>query len=160
MSSGPNVDIAKGMPGSQIDIDQVISEITAKENEERIAEELEPDFFVGPNGKALPKVLKNGIGTNKRESLLKEAQNPLVVNAVNQLYRKGSFIGDGGTASVIKFEKATGLGLGSRGNTHMQKGQEMLSYLEKKVLTQPNLSASDRKLARKLADDLREAIRG
>ena len=36
----------------------------------------------------------------------------------------------------------------------------MLSYLEKKVLTQPILSANDRKLARKLADDLREAIRG
>ena len=40
MSSGSTIDIAKGMPGSQIYIDQVVSEITAKENEERIAKQL------------------------------------------------------------------------------------------------------------------------
>ena len=74
------------------------------------------------------------------------------------LYRPGSFIGDGGTASVIKFEKATGIGLGSRENTHMQKGREMVSYIEKKILTQTDLSASDRKLANELAKSLKKAM--
>jgi len=159
LSSGSDVNIANGLPGSQLVIDQITSEVTAKENEERIASELEPDFFVGPNGKALPKELKNWIGTSRREELLEKAKDPKVRNAVNQLYRPGSFIGDGGTASVIEFEKATGLGLGSKGNTHMQKGREMLKYLETKVLTQTNLSASDRKLAEDLAESLRNAMR-
>lgn len=159
MSSGSDVNIANGLPGSQLVIDQITSEVTAKENEERIASELEPDFFVGPNGKALPKELKNWIGTSRRVELLEKAKDPKVRNAVNQLYRPGSFIGDGGTASVIEFEKATGLGLGSKGNTHMQKGREMLKYLETKVLTQTNLSASDRKLAEDLAESLRNAMR-
>ncbi|MCQ2510085.1 MAG: hypothetical protein MJ116_06440 [Lachnospiraceae bacterium] len=158
MSSGPSIDIVRGLPGTQIEIDQIASEVIAKENEERIARELEPDFFVGPNGKTLPKVLKKWIGTSRRESLLKKAKNPKVKNAVNQLYRPGSFIGDGGTASVIKFEKATGLGLGSKGNTHVQKGREMLKYIETKVLTQKNLTASDRKLARQLAKSLKRAM--
>lgn len=158
MSSGPSVDIVKGLPGSQIEIDQIVSEVTAKENEKRIAGELEPDFFVGPNGKALPRELKKWIGTSRRDFLLKKAKNPKLKNAVNQLYRHGSFIGDGGTASVIKFEKRTGIGMGSKGNTHMQKGREMLKYIEKKVLSQDNLSASDRKLAQQLAKSLRKAI--
>ena len=104
MSSGPNIEIVKGLPGSQMVIDQIASEVAAKENEERIANALEPDYFVGPNGKALPKALKKWIGKSRRDSLLKKAKDPKVRNAVNQLYRPGSFIGDGGTASIIKFE--------------------------------------------------------
>lgn len=160
MSSGPSVDIAHGLPGDQISIEQAASKIIAKENEERIAQELKPvktDFFVGPNGKALPEQLKKWIGSNRRESLLRKAGNPKVKNAVSQLYRAGSFIGDGGTASVIKFEKATGIGLGRNGNTHMQKGREMLRYINK-ILSQETLSASDRKLMRKLAKDLKKAM--
>lgn len=79
-------------------------------------------------------------------------------NAINQLYRPGSFIGDGGTASAIKFEKATGLGLGNKGNSHVQKGREMLKYIESKVLGQTNLSESDKKIARQLAKSLKKAL--
>ena len=158
MSSGPSIDIVSGFPGAQIEIDQIVSEITARENEERIARELMPDFFVGPNGKALPKELKKWIGTSRRNSLLKKARDSKLKNAINQLYRPGSFIGDGGTASVIKFEKATGLGLGSKGNTHMQKGREMLKYIETKILKQTTLSPSDRKLAMQLVKSLKKAM--
>ena len=160
MSSGPSIDIATGTPGSQTTMDQILSELTAMENEERIARELETDFFVGPNGKTLPAEMKGWIGTNRRESLLNRAKDPRLRNAVNQLYRPGSFIGDGGTASVIKFEIATGIGLGRNGNTHMQKGREILRYIESKVLTQPGLSTSDRKLATQLVKSLRKAIWG
>lgn len=160
MSTGPNIDIALGMQGDQISIEQLASIMMAKDNEERIAQELEDiktDYFVGPNGKALPASLKQWIGSNRRELLLKKAKNLKVKNAVNQLYRTGSFIGDGGTASIIKFEKATGISLGRNGNTHMQKGQEMLRYLNK-ILTQETLTASDRKLTQKLAKSLKKAI--
>lgn len=158
MSSGASIDIVKGFPGTQLEIDQLFSEIIAKENESRVTQELFPDYFVGPNGKILPKEYKKWIGTSRRDSLIKKAKDPKVRNAVNQLYRPGSFIGDGGTASIIKFEKATGIGLGSKGNTHMQKGREMLKYIETKILTQENLSASDRKLARQLSRSLKRAI--
>ena len=158
MSSGPSIGIANGMPGSQILLDQIMVEITERDNEERIARELEPDFFVGPNGKVLPKEFKKWIGTNKRKSLMSKAKDAKLNNAVNQLYRPGSFIGDGGTASIIKFERATGIGLGRNGNTHMQKGREMIKYIENKVLVQEHLSASDKKLAKQLVKSLKKAI--
>ena len=69
MSSGPSVGIANGIAEAQIDFNQFSSEITAKENEDRVAQEIETDFFVGPNGKALPKKLKKWIGSSRRNSL-------------------------------------------------------------------------------------------
>lgn len=158
MSSGSEINIARGLPGNQIAIDQLSSELIAAENEIRIAKELESDFFVGPNGKVLPKALKRWIGSSRRNSLMSKAKDPQVRNVVHQLYRPGSFIGDGGTASVIKFEKATGLGLGRNGKTHVQKGKDMLRHIDTKILTRHDLSASDRKLTQKLARDLQKAI--
>ena len=119
--------------------------------------ESEPDFFVGPNGKALPSKLKKWIGVNRRDHILKNVKNPMLRNAVDQLYRKGAFIGDGGTASVIKFEKRTGLATGRNGNTHTQKGKEMVRFLTKKVLAQP-LSNSERRITKKLIRKLQKAL--
>ena len=42
---------------------------------------------------------------------MKKAKASELKNAVNQLYRPGTMIDDGGTVSVLKFEKATGLAL-------------------------------------------------
>lgn len=117
-----------------------------------------PDFYVGTNGKALPAKYKKWIGVNKREKLLGKVKDRRLRNAVDQMFRPGSFIGDGGTASVIKFEKRTGLNLGKNGNTHAQKGHEMVTYIRKKILTQPSLSKSDRKIATKLVKSLLKAI--
>ena len=122
-----------------------------------MAKEAEPDFFVGPNGKALPAKLKKWVGVNRREHILKNVKNPMLRNAVDQLYRKGAFIGDGGTASIIKFEKRTGLATGRNGNTHTQKGKEMIRFLTKKVLSQP-LSNSERKTTKKLIRKLQKAL--
>ncbi len=158
MSSGPNVNITINLPGTQMSLIQMTSEIVAKNNEIRIAEELTPDFFIGPNGKILPKQFKKWIGKNKRDSLLNKVKNPMLKNAINQLYRPGSFIGDGGTASIIKFEKETGIGLGKSGGTHIQKGKEILRYIQVKILTLPDLSQSDQKIAKKMMKSLRNAI--
>jgi len=115
------------------------------------------DFYVGSNGQALPGRYRNWIGVNRREKLLKYARNPKLVNAIKQLYRPGSFIGDGGTASVLKFEKRTGIKVGHMGNSHLQKSQEMARYISNKVLKE-NLSKSDKKRANGLLNSLRKAI--
>lgn len=73
------------------------------------------------------------------------------------MYRQGSFIGDGGTASVIAFEKETGIGLGRKGNSHLQKGREMLKYLEDKV-SKENLSKEDKDLTNKLIESLKKVL--
>lgn len=116
-----------------------------------------PDFYVGPNGKALPSQYKDWIGTNIQKELLDQTENPQLQNAIKQLYRGNSFIGDGGTADVIRFEKQTGLMLGKNGGSHVQKGIDMAKYIESKILTQ-DLSPSDRALATQLLEDLYNAI--
>ena len=116
-----------------------------------------PDFYAGPNGKALPSQYKDWIGTNIQKELLEQAENPQLQNAIKQLYRGNSFIGDGGTADVIRFEQQTGLMLGKNGGSHIQKGIDMAKYIENKVLTQ-DLSLSDRALATQLLEDLYSAL--
>ena len=160
MSSGSEIDVANGLPGEQSTLEQLESEMIARENEERVAREIEIDYYVGPNGNALPKELKGWIGDNRRDVLLTMAKNPKLQNAIKQLYRKGAFIGDGGTASAIKFEKATGIGIGRNGNTHIQKGKEMVKYIENKVIKKEALSESDKKLAKQLVEALKKEIWG
>ena len=111
------------------------------------------DFYVGPNGKSLPSQYKDWIGKNIQTELLDQAENPQLQNAIKQLYRGNSFIGDGGTADVIRFEKQTGLMLGKNGGSHVQKGIDIAKYIENKILTQ-DLSPSDRALAAQLLEDL------
>ena len=116
-----------------------------------------PDFYVGPNGKALPSQYKDWIGTNIQKELLEQAENLQLQNAIKQLYRGNSFIGDGGTVDVIRFEQQTGLMLGKNGGSHVQKGIDMAKYIENKILTQ-DLSPSDRALAIQLLEDLYSAL--
>lgn len=59
---------------------------------------------MGPNGKALPSQYKDWIGTNIQKELLDQAENPQLQNAIKQLYRRNSFIDDGGTADVKRFK--------------------------------------------------------
>ena len=115
------------------------------------------DFYVGENGQVLPAKYKNWIGVSRREKLLKKSKNAKLYNAVDELYHKGGFIGDGGTASALKFEKRTGLNLGKKGNSHYQKAIDMDRYLSNKVLKEP-LKRSERKMAKKLLKNLRKSI--
>jgi len=113
------------------------------------------DFYVGPNGQVLPAKFKHWIGVSRRDILLKNAKNRRLKNAISEMYRKGSFIGDGGTASVLKFEKRTGILLSPKG--HYQKATEMKRRLEKITLRE-SLNKKDRKTARTLSKQLRRAI--
>lgn len=155
-----NSGLAHGTSGSpQLTLENEEMAAKARENEKNI-ERAEPDFYGGEKSKMLlPAKYKEWIGVSQRNTLLKKAKNPKLHNAVDQLYRPGAVIGDGGTASVIKFEKRTGIALGRNGGTHEKKGREMIKYIEDKILTQ-NLSSSDRKLAERLVKKLKQALGG
>lgn len=116
-----------------------------------------PDFYVGLNGKILSSKYQMWIGKSQRDSMLKKVKNKSLKNVVSQLYRPGSFIGDGGTASVVLFERRTGLGLGTNGNTHEKKARDMIKHIKNKVLTQ-KMSNSDRKTARKILKNLERSL--
>ena len=116
-----------------------------------------PDFYVGPNGKIISANYKRWIGKSRRDSMLKKVKNKSLKNVVSQLYRPGAFIGDGGTASVVLFERRTGLGLGKNGGTHEKKAMDMINHIKNKVLTQ-KLSNSDRKTAKTLLKKLERSL--
>ena len=155
-----NSGLAHGTNGSpQLTLENGEMAAKAKENEAKIKKR-EPDFYGGEKSKMLlPAAYKGWIGVSRRNHFLKKARNPTLKKAVSELYRPGAFIGDGGTASVIKFERATGLRLGRNGGTHEQKGRDMIRFIERKILTQP-LSKSDRKLAESLLKKLTKALGG
>ncbi|MDD2498191.1 MAG: hypothetical protein PHY90_08695, partial [Desulfitobacteriaceae bacterium] len=115
------------------------------------------DFYVSLNGKAVPSAYKNWIGVSQRNNLLNSVSNEKLKNAVNQLYRKGSVIGDGGTADIIRFERETGILLSKSG--HIQKGKDMLGYLTD-IVKSGNLSDKDAKIANRLINDLQKALGG
>lgn len=115
------------------------------------------DFYVGPNSMALPGKYKNWIGVSRRDKLLKKAKNRKLRNAINQLYRPGSFIGDGGTASVLKFEKRTGEHVSKSPLGHYNKAKETVVYL-KRIISNEQLTKSERKLANKLVKKLNRSI--
>ena len=115
------------------------------------------DFYVDPNSMVLPGKYKNWIGVSKRDKLLKRAKNEKLKNAIKQLYRPGSFIGDGGTASVLKFEKRTGERVSASRLGHYNKAIETVTYL-KRIISNEHLSKSERKLATNMVKKLNRSI--
>ena len=94
-------------------------------------------------------------GSNQRERLLNSVTNPKLKNAIDQIYRPGASVGDGGLADAIKHEKVTGEKVG--GHSHMQKGKERLKNLEN-ILVKENLNAHDAKIIKNLVNDLKQAL--
>ena len=115
------------------------------------------DFYIGPTGRTMLSIHSGWLGVNRRDRMLAKAKNPKVRNIVNQLYRTHSMVGDGSTASALKFEKATGLLLSPGG--HQKKAKDMLICLTK-TLKNDSLSNSDQKLARYLIRKLAKALGG
>lgn len=62
---------------------------------------------------------------------MKKAKDSELKNAVNQLYRHRAMIGDGGTASVLKFEKTTSLGIAKHGKLHTIYYKISQAYIKK-----------------------------
>ena len=115
------------------------------------------DFYVGPNGKTLPKQYKDWIGTNMRESLINSVDDPTLKKAIGEVYRPGSIIGDGGTADIIRFEQETGILLSKSG--HTQKAVDMSKYFQK-LVDSGTLSPTDTKIAQDIINALNAALGG
>lgn len=93
-------------------------------------------------------------GSTMRDRLLNTIQNQKLLNCANQLYRSGSKIGDGGTADALKYELAKGLNTNA---PHWLKALERIKNLEN-IIRKENLNSNDLAIARKLLQDLRNAV--
>lgn len=94
--------------------------------------------------------------SSQRNALLNEVKTDDARGIVNELYREGANVGDGGTADAIREELATGKPVGGR--SHIQKGRERLHQIER--ILQRNPDHPDRALLERLRDDLRNALEG
>jgi tRNA C32,U32 (ribose-2'-O)-methylase TrmJ len=94
-------------------------------------------------------------GSNQRERLMSSVDNHKLKNAVDQIYRPGATVGDGGLADAIRHEKETGEMVGGR--PHTQKGRERLKNLEN-ILAKEKLNEQDTKIVNKLISDLKKAL--
>ncbi len=94
---------------------------------------------------------------NRREELLATVQNPKLHNAVDQMYRQGASVGDGGLADAVRFELATGQPVGGR--SHIQKAIERIRNLEN-IINSQTLSRQDLEIALLLLEDLKNALGG
>lgn len=98
----------------------------------------------------------NETAGSQRETLLAQATTPEVERIVDELYREGADVGDGGTADAIREQLQSGELVGGR--DHIRKGQERLRQIEKILERNPN--HPDRDLLERLRDDLKDALGG
>ena len=85
--------------------------------------------------------------------------DPKLSNYVDQLFKgvdNPKRIGDGTTMDAIRHELRTGETVHNR--RHVIKGGETLRGLERWLRQNPDAPTSDRSIARKLADEIREAL--
>lgn len=90
-------------------------------------------------------------GTN-REKLLSIVQDPALERFVDQVYRPGASVGDGGTADKLIAEFYEG------NSRHLPKAKERLNGINK-IIDSGNLGLNDLDLAEALRDDLENAIK-
>ncbi|GLC30968.1 hypothetical protein bsdE14_23780 [Clostridium omnivorum] len=86
-----------------------------------------------------------------RDKLLSITQNSKLRNIVDQLYRPGATVGDGGTASMLEEEFSQG------SSKHLQKAQERLTQLNNLAKSE-KLSLNDSDILDALRNDLNDAI--
>ena len=101
------------------------------------------------------KLLQKGASSSVRDQLLDAVSNTKLKNCINEMYRQGAAIGDGGLADAIRHELTTGELVG--GKSHIQKGIEKVRKLENKIAKQ-NLSDNDLEIATNLLNELKSAL--
>ncbi len=89
-------------------------------------------------------------GTN-REKLLSVVQDSKLATYINEVYRPGASIGDGGTADALISEFYEGK------SNHLLKAQERLKSINK-IIDSGNLGLNDLDIAEAIRDDLEYAI--
>ena len=105
--------------------------------------------------------LKGGSGTGEgglgsiRDQLMNSVSNTKLKNCINEMYRPGATIGDGGLADAIRHELTTGELVG--GKSHITKGLERVRNLEN-IIAKQDLDSNDLKIATDLLNDLKAAL--
>ena len=97
----------------------------------------------------------------QKKELRREMAEPAVDDhdlkkIVAKIYRPGAKEGSGSTAAAIRRERITGERVG--GAEHSQKGEEMITGLEKWLKSHPTSKPGDRAAAENLILDLRDAL--
>ncbi len=128
--------------------------LTGGENGGIIETNKEPDFYTGMNGKTISKDYKDWIGDNKMDFYLSQAQSDIVKTYIRSDFRKSSFIGDGSTAAIRKFEIETGLKCGRNGNDHSQKVSDLINQINKGLTH--DISAGDKSMLEEMRLRLEE----
>lgn len=95
--------------------------------------------------------------SKKGEKFLRKASDIKLKNIINELYRQGANIGDGGTADAIRYEIKNKTKINNK--SHITKGIERLKNLER-FMSRKDISKKDRKIAEKLYKDLKDALGG
>lgn len=91
---------------------------------------------------------------SRKDELMSNAQTQQTKTIINELYRSGSIIGDGGTADAIREELLKGKLVG--GKSHIQKGKERAKQIEKILRRNPN--HPDKQILELLLNDLLDAL--
>lgn len=99
----------------------------------------------------------SGAGISVRDQLLNKVENPKLKNAINEIYRPGANVGDGGLADAVRHELSTGELVG--GKSHIQKAMERLTNLEN-IIEKQGLSSRDLEIANRLLSNLKNALGG
>jgi len=99
----------------------------------------------------------SGVERTLREKLLDEVENPKLKNVINEIYRPGATIGDGGLADAVRYELSTRKLVG--GKSHIKKAKERVINLER-VINKEKLSDKDLEIANNLLTDLKDALGG
>jgi hypothetical protein len=102
--------------------------------------------------KSTPKLLES-----PRDYLLRNAKDPKLKNAIDNLYRPNAKLGSGSTMDAYRYEQHTGQLLSPKG--HGQKLFDRRTQLQK-MLRNPNLSTGDKKIVKDLLIDIQNALSG
>jgi hypothetical protein len=94
---------------------------------------------------------------DNRESLLESVSDQKLKNAIDQMYRPGAKVGDGGLADAIREQLSTGKIVG--GKDHLTKGFERVRNLEN-IIKEGKLNIGDSQAAHKVLSDLKNALGG
>ena len=91
-----------------------------------------------------------------RNMLLSMATTIEVKKLIEQLYRPGATIGDGGTAAALRHENDSGENVGNK--SHRIKAEQRANQIRKILSKSPD--HPDKKLLQNLLDDLEDALKG
>lgn len=134
-------------------IEQYLKHVQGEEAKSKIHKQ-KIDFLAGKGNKVLPESLGHWMGDNKYQELMEKVSGEEAKKYIRTAYRKSSIIGDGGTADVRRFEKATGRNLGRNGATHAKKVDDLVRQIEKSLTK--DVSSEDRKMLESELKKLKE----